>query len=192
MAQGHNCRHRRTRVNCLYDAHRDERTILAIFAFVTVRAARHACGHRHVHHAAQMWLRRCRRRNQRCYGQTNGHEGRESEIEVSPKIHPLVSHGTGNFERPPTSHVRQSRWAATAPDPGRLVRFVPAVSGVDRAGCSLMLNLLPERSNFVEGDSGHPREPRPDASIPREYNKCHLHRTRNAQNAERSALHRNS
>jgi hypothetical protein len=115
MAQGHSCRHRRTRVNRLYDAHRDERTILAIFAFLIVRAARHACGHRHVHHATQMRLRGCRRRNQRCYDQTNGHEGRESEIEESPKIHPLLSHGTGNFERPPTSHVRQSRRAATAP-----------------------------------------------------------------------------
>jgi len=57
----------------------------------------------------------------------------------------------------------------------------------------LMLNLLPERNNFAKDDSDRLRKSRPDASIPRFYNRCRLHRTRNAQNAERSASnHRNS
>jgi hypothetical protein len=48
----------------------------------------------------------------------------------------------------------------------------PCRMGVSYRTIQLMLNLLPGRSSFVEGDNDRPWMPRPDASIPRAYNKC--------------------
>ncbi len=81
-------------------AHRDERTILAAIAFLSVRAARHVPGHRS--HIADLTDRRpsCgRRRYQRRSNQANDHKDREQTTDESVKIHGLSSHGMGNLGR---------------------------------------------------------------------------------------------
>jgi hypothetical protein len=108
MAQRHSFRCRWACLNRLQDAHRDERTILAILAFLTVWAARHVCRHRHVHHTAHIRLRDRRRSDQRGHSQTYGHEDRETEFEEPTKIHRLLSHEACHFKRPPPSHVSEA------------------------------------------------------------------------------------
>ena len=71
----------------------------------------------------------------------------------------------------------------------------PPSAGVAAPPCGgfRQLNRRAGHSSFVQAENDRPRIARPDASTPSWCNRCRLHRTRNTQNAERSAWsYRNS
>jgi hypothetical protein len=94
-------------LSILQKAHRDERTVLAIFALLFVRTAGHVSRHRR-HAGCRRLISGCGSRHG-CNRETGGHQGRENQIEEPAKVHIPSSHGFRSFGRPSASRVRQFR-----------------------------------------------------------------------------------